>query len=58
MAVTVEFEGSELELVLESLRYTRQAFESYERYPSDEFKAERVAQVQRLIEKLRERQRG
>jgi hypothetical protein len=58
MAVTVELESSELELVLESLRYTKQAFEQYERYPSDEFKAERVAKVQRLIDKLRGRRRG
>ena len=52
MAVTVELESSELELVLESLRYTKQAFERYEQYPSDEFKAGRVTEVQRLIDKL------
>jgi hypothetical protein len=68
MAVTVELESSELEsselesseleLVLDSLRYTKQAFEQYERYPSDEFKAGRVAEVQRLIDKLRGGRRG
>jgi hypothetical protein len=52
MTMTVELEGSELELILESLRYTKQAFERYERYPSDEFKAGRVAEVQQLIDKL------
>jgi hypothetical protein len=45
IAVTIELESSELELVLESLRYTKERFEQYERYPSDEFKAGRVAEV-------------
>lgn len=56
--MTIELEGSELELALESLRYTKQAFEQYERYPSHETKAERVAEVQRLIDKLRGGRRG
>lgn len=58
MALTIELEGSELELALESLRYPKQAFEQYERYPSHETKAERVAEVQRLIDKLRGGRRG
>ena len=43
----------ELDLILESLRHTKQAFADYKDYPSYEFKQARVAIVESVIEKIR-----
>ncbi|MCP4421064.1 MAG: hypothetical protein GY805_31010 [Chloroflexi bacterium] len=44
--------NQEIDLLLESLKYTREAFESYEHYPSYEFKQQRVKEVDDLRAKL------
>lgn len=41
-------------MILESLDYTEQAFRDYTRYPSYEFKQERIGEVQALKSKVRE----
>jgi hypothetical protein len=43
----------ELDLILELLRYTKQAFADYKDYPSYEFKQAQVARVESVIEKIR-----
>jgi hypothetical protein len=43
----------ELELILTSLDYTKQKFQSYSYYPSYEFKQQRIAEVKIIIEKVR-----
>ncbi len=45
--------SEEKQLILESLRYTKLKFESYEGYPSTEFKQKRVNEVNNLIMKLK-----
>jgi hypothetical protein len=43
---------SDIELLLESLRYTRQKFETYQEYPNEAFRAAQLAHVDAVIEKL------
>jgi len=43
----------EVAFVLESLNYTRRAFEEYQGYPSYEFKQQRLADVDAVVVKLR-----
>lgn len=50
---TVGLSASELELLLEALKYSKRAKEDYAGYPSYEFKRARVAEVEALIHKLR-----
>lgn len=47
----------ELELLLESLQYTRRSFENYNGYPSYEFKLARIKEVSDLMTKLRAEKR-
>lgn len=41
------------DLIFESLRYTRDAFVRYDRYPSEDFRAMRIAAVDIAVEHLR-----
>ena len=50
--------GSDYELIFESLRYTREAFAKYDRYPSEDFRRTRIAAVDTAIEHLRLLQQG
>ena len=50
----IEFDQKELELVLESLEYSKRKFEEYEGYPSENFRNERIGFVSQLIDKLKE----
>lgn len=43
----------DVQMILESLAYTRKAFEEYQDYPSYEFKQERIKEVDGVIEKVR-----
>jgi hypothetical protein len=43
----------EVDIILESLRYTCKAFEEYTGYPSYEFKLNQIAAVTAIIDKLR-----
>jgi ppGpp synthetase/RelA/SpoT-type nucleotidyltranferase len=43
----------ELELLLESLDSTKQAYQNYSGYPSLEFKAQRIKQVDELRAKIK-----
>ena len=49
----MELTQQEYELIIQSLRYTRQAFENYMYYPSYEFKQSRIKEVDIIIEKIR-----
>ncbi|MFP9097761.1 hypothetical protein ACLI09_01800 [Flavobacterium sp. RHBU_24] len=44
--------NEDLKLIKESLEYTRLKFESYEKYPSVEFKNQRVNDVVEVIKKI------
>ena len=49
-----ELTGEEKQMILESLKYTKIKFESYQDYPSQEFKKKRIEEVDSLIQKLKE----
>jgi len=55
--VTLQLTGFEIDMIIESLQYTKQAKENYDRYPSYEFKRAQVAQVEAVLEKLRTHRR-
>ena len=40
-------------LVMESLKYTRRVFQGYSSYPSEEFRKQQVARVDRAIAQIR-----
>jgi hypothetical protein len=48
----VSLKKSEAELVIQSLNYTRRAFENYT-YPTYAFKVERIKEVEEVIGKFR-----
>lgn len=45
--------NSDLEFILESLKYTRMAFEEYQKYPSYEYKQKRINEVNEVILKVK-----
>lgn len=49
----MELTKKEIVLILQSLSYTRKAFETYTMYPSDDYKKERMQEVDDLMAKLR-----
>jgi hypothetical protein len=51
--MTVVPEGDEVDLLLQSLQYTKQAFEDYNYYPTREFQRAQVERAQSLSGKLR-----
>jgi hypothetical protein len=53
VTVTVVLEGDEIDLILQSLQYTKQAFEDYKYYPTREFQRAQVERAQSLSGKLR-----
>jgi hypothetical protein len=44
---------ADLDLILTSLEYTKKHFSEYRDYPSHDFKRERIATVEGVIEKVR-----
>ena len=52
--VTDPLDLRDVELILESLKYTRQRFETYDSYPDEGFRQQRLAQVDEVVAKLRE----
>lgn len=48
-----DLDRSDCELIIQSLQYTRQEFERYEHYPSEEFRRERIADVDSALTKVR-----
>jgi len=48
------FTKEELDFIIESLRVTKQKFQVYETYPSEEFRKERVTEVEKIITKAQE----
>jgi hypothetical protein len=50
--------GEDYDLIFESLRYTKEAFQNYARYPDEDFRRSRIEAVERAITHLRELQRG
>jgi len=45
--------ANDYELIFESLRYTRETFANYDRYPSEDFRQTRLAEVDTAVEHLR-----
>lgn len=58
--MTADLTRADLDLALQSLRFTRQAFEAYRYpdYPSFEFRDQRIADVDLVASKLRAIRRG
>jgi 5-bromo-4-chloroindolyl phosphate hydrolysis protein len=56
--MTVELTREELEFIEESLKYTRKNFEEYQKYPSYEFKQQRLKQVNDVLAKIRDAKRS
>lgn len=50
---TVTLDGEECSLVLTSLEYTKRNIENCTSYPSYEFKCQQIANVDRVIAKIR-----
>lgn len=48
------FTKEELEFIIDSLRNTKQMFEVYDKYPSEEFRKERVVELEKIITKAQE----
>lgn len=48
-----ELNVSDLDFIRESLRYTKMAFEDYQKYPSYEYKQKRIKDAQNVIDKVR-----
>lgn len=44
----------EIEMILESLNYTKLKFEDYDKYPSYEYKQKRISEVNDLISKIQQ----
>jgi len=44
--------NQDLRFILESLQYTKIKFETYDLYPSHEFKLQRIKEVETLISKV------
>ena len=55
---TVGLTSADLDLLLESLRYTREAFATYNGYPSEDFRRERLQLVDDVATKLRSMRSG
>lgn len=41
-------------MILDSLSYTRLKFENYDKYPTEEYKRQRIQEVSELISRIRE----
>ena len=48
-----QFSINELEVILESLKYSKKTFEDYDKYPSYEFKTQRIKEINELILKVK-----
>jgi hypothetical protein len=48
----VELTEAEMEIIRDSLRYSKSAKEDYGRYPNADFKARQIAEIDSLFEKL------
>ena len=50
----IKLNDSDWEIILESLKYTRLRFEEYDKYPSYEFKQQRIKEVDDVVLKIKE----
>jgi len=48
-----QFSTKDLEVILESLMYTKKTFEDYDKYPSYEFKMQKINEINGLISKVK-----
>jgi tRNA A-37 threonylcarbamoyl transferase component Bud32 len=48
----IELNAVDLQLILESLKYTKLKFEEYQGYPSYEYKQQRISEVNDVIAKI------
>jgi hypothetical protein len=53
MAEEMNLLPDDFSLILESLNYTKRAFQDYGSYPSYEFKLQRIGEVKSVIQKVR-----
>jgi hypothetical protein len=56
MATTLS--SKDLDFILESLKYTKIKFETYDLYPSHEFKLQRIKEVETVISKVQNSIKG
>lgn len=50
--MSTQLSNKDLRFILESLQYTKVKFESYDLYPSNEFKLKRLEEVEKIIDKI------
>mgnify|MGYP000935868291 CR=1 FL=1 len=50
--MTTILEIKDLDFILESLKYTKLAFENYQNYPSHEYQQKRIREVNEVMNKL------
>lgn len=50
----IEITKQDVEILIESLTYSKQKFEEYDQYPNEEYKKTRILEVENLIKKLKE----
>lgn len=46
------------EMILESLKYSKLRFEEYDKYPSNEYKQQRIDELNQLISKINSLKKG
>jgi hypothetical protein len=49
----ISFSKKEIELILDSLEFTKKKFEEYQHYPDEEFKKSRINEAANLILKIK-----
>lgn len=52
--MTSKLSKKDLEFILEPLKFTKLKFEEYQRYPFNEFKQERIKEVQEVLFKVKQ----
>jgi hypothetical protein len=50
--------GEDYELIFQSLRYTKEKFQNYDKYPDEDFRRSQIAAVESAVAHLRELQQG
>lgn len=50
--MATELSNQDLHFILESLQSTKEKFENYDLYPSNEFKLQKVKEVEKIIAKV------
>jgi hypothetical protein len=51
--MSTQLSNQDLHFILESLQYTKVKFETYDLYPSNEFRLQRLKEVDKVIDKVK-----